>query len=68
VAEKTFGNKYNPKNVGERGGVSGQLLVLPAHRLSIWSGKNRLLPRELSAIAQAFADKVYNIDPCSLHI
>jgi hypothetical protein len=56
------------KKVIECDGVSGQLPVLPAPRLSIWSGKNRLLPRELSETNQAFTDKVYNVRPCSLHI
>ena len=53
----------SPKKVRECGGVSGQLPVLLAPWLSIWSGKNRLLPRELSAISQSFADKVYNVGP-----
>jgi hypothetical protein len=42
------------KKVNQRGGVSGQLPALLAPWLAIWSGKNRLLPRELSAISQAF--------------
>ena len=45
------------KKVRECDGVSGRLPVLPVRRLSIWNGKNRLLPREFSAISQPFYRK-----------